>query len=125
MNKLTPWFYGWNIVAMTFLSVLGHGLGLLHIRRPIKAAVRNPRCQSIRCVLSAHRTNRHERYLGPWLGRAVGERSIRGLMTTGILVMAAGLAGISLAETIWQFYIAFMLLVSVGFALAGPSPIPR
>ena len=123
MNKLTPWFYGWNIVAMTFFIqflVMGSGYYIFGVLlKPLSETL-----DASRFVVSLALTGQivMSAMLGPWLGRAVGERSIRGLMTTGILVMAAGLAGISLAETIWQFYIAFMLLVSVGFALAGPVP---
>ena len=123
MNKLTPWFYGWNIVAMTFFIqflVMGSGYYIFGVLlKPLSETL-----DASRFVVSLALTGQivMSAVLGPWLGRAVGERSIRGLMTTGILVMAAGLAGISLAETIWQFYIALMLLVSVGFALAGPVP---
>jgi len=60
--------------------------------------------------------------LGPWLGRAVGERSIKVLMTAGFALLSLGLMAISLAETVWAFYLAFTLLISTGFALAGPIP---
>ena len=123
MNKLTPWFYGWNIVAMTFFIqflVMGSGYYIFGVLlKPLSETL-----DASRFIVSLALTGQivMSAVLGPWLGRAVGERSVRGLMTTGILVMAVGLAGVSLAVTIWQFYIAFMLLVSVGFALAGPVP---
>ena len=123
MNKLTPWFYGWNIVAMTFFIqflVMGSGYYIFGVLlKPLSETL-----DASRFIVSLALTGQivMSALLGPWLGRAVGERSVRGLMTAGILVMAVGLAGVSLAATIWQFYIAFMLLVSVGFALAGPVP---
>lgn len=123
MNRLTPWFYGWNIVAMTFFIqflVMGSGYYIFGVLlKPLSETL-----DASRFVVSLALTGQiiMSALLGPWLGRAVGERSIRGLMTTGVLVLAAGLTGVSFAETIWQFYVAFMLLVSVGFALAGPVP---
>ncbi len=123
MNKLSPWFYGWNIVAMTFFLqflVMGSGYYIFGVLlKPLSETL-----DASRFVVSLALTGQiiMSAVLGPWLGRAVGERSIRGLMTTGILVMAAGLAGISLAETIWQFYIAFMLLGIGGFCACRSRP---
>ena len=123
MNRLTPWFYGWNIVAMTFFIqflVMGSGYYIFGVLlKPLSETL-----DASRFVVSLALTGQiiMSALLGPWLGRAVGERSIRGFMTTGILILAAGLTGVSFSETIWQFYVAFMLLVSVGFALAGPVP---
>ena len=60
--------------------------------------------------------------LGPWLGNAVAKYPIRPLMTVGIVLLAVGLVAVSQSTQLWHFYLAFALLTSVGFTLAGPLP---
>ena len=60
--------------------------------------------------------------LGPWLGNAVAKYPIRPLMSAGIVLISLGLLAVSQATKLWQFYLSFALIASVGFALAGPLP---
>ena len=56
--------------------------------------------------------------MGPWLGSAVAKYPIRPLMSAGVILIGLGLLAVSQATKLWQFYISFALLASVGFALA-------
>ena len=123
MKNEHPWFYGWTIVALTFaiqFLVMGSGYYIFGVLlKPLSEAL-----ETSRFVISLALTGQivMSAVLGPWLGRAVGERSIKVLMTAGFALLSLGLMAISLAETVWAFYLAFTLLISTGFALAGPIP---
>ena len=123
MKNAHPWFYGWTIVALTFaiqFLVMGSGYYIFGVLlKPLSDAL-----ETSRFVISLALTGQivMSAVLGPWLGRAVGERSIKVLMTAGFALLSLGLMAISLAETVWAFYLAFTLLISTGFALAGPIP---
>ena len=122
MNR-PPFFYGWVIVVMTFLVqflVMGSGFYIFGVLlKPLTEALGTDRFLvsigiSLQMVTSAA--------IGPWLGGAIGRYDIRLLLTAGVLLMAIGLAGVSFATALWHFYLAFSLVLSAGFALAGPVP---
>tara|TARA_B100002051_G_scaffold250623_1_gene262181 strand:- start:341 stop:1585 length:1245 start_codon:yes stop_codon:yes gene_type:complete len=116
-------FYGWVIVALTFvIQFLAMGstfyvFGVL--LKPLTEALEADRFLvslglSSQMVVGA--------LLGPWLGNAVAKYPIRPLMTVGIVLLAVGLVAVSQSTQLWHFYLAFALLTSVGFTLAGPLP---
>lgn len=59
---------------------------------------------------------------GPIIGRALAERSIRGLLLTGCVLMSLGFWLLSWATELWHIYVAFGLVVSVGQCLVGSLP---
>ena len=116
-------FYGWVIVASTFLiqlMVMGSAFYIFSVLlKPLAAAL-----EADRFLISLGLTSQVVvgSIIGPWLGRAVGRYSIRLLMSTGILLLASGLLIVSRATELWHFYVGFTLAVSTGLALAGPIP---
>jgi predicted MFS family arabinose efflux permease len=56
---------------------------------------------------------------GPFIGREVDRRSIRGLMILGAAFLAAGFLGLSRATSVWHLYLCFGVLISLGMALLG------
>ena len=116
-------FYGWTIVGLTFvIQFLAMGstfyiFGVL--LKPLTEALDADRFLvslglSSQMVVGA--------LMGPWLGGAVAKYPIRPLMSAGVILIGLGLLAVSQATKLWQFYISFALLASVGFALAGPLP---
>jgi len=59
---------------------------------------------------------------GPIIGRALAERSLRGLLFTGCMLMSLGFWLLSWASELWHIYIAFGLIVSTGQTLLGSLP---
>lgn len=122
-TRTTPLFYGWAIVAHTFVIqflVMGstfYAFGVL--LKPLSEALEADRFLvslglSAQMVVGA--------LLGPWLGHAVARFPIRPLMGAGIVLLSLGLFLVSRATELWHFYVGFALIASLGFALSGPLP---
>jgi MFS family permease len=58
--------------------------------------------------------------LGPFLGRALDRRSIRGILCAGVLLMALGFALITVAPQLWLAGLLFAAVVGCGAMAAGP-----
>lgn len=122
-DKGDKFFYGWAIVAFTFVIqflVMGSTFYIFGVMlKPLTEALEADRFLvslglSALMVVGA--------LLGPWLGSAVTRRSIRHLMGTGIVLLGLGLFIVSQATKLWHFYIGFALIASIGFTLTGPLP---
>jgi len=116
-------FYGWAIVAYTFVIqflVMGSTFYIFGVLlKPLSEALDADRFLislglSAQMVVGA--------LIGPWLGGAVAKYSIRHLMRAGIVLLGLGLLTVSQATELWHFYTGFALITSTGFALAGPLP---
>ena len=60
--------------------------------------------------------------LSPAIGRALAERSLRGLLLGGCALMSVGFWLLSWSTSLWHIYIAFGLVVSTGMTLLGALP---
>jgi len=60
--------------------------------------------------------------LGPAVGAAVAERSVRVLMLGGAAVLSAGFVLLSQATQLWHLYVAYGAVVATGMAMTGPLP---
>jgi len=60
--------------------------------------------------------------LSPAIGRALAQRSLRGLLLTGCALMSLGFWLLSWATSLWHLYVAFGLLVSTGMVMIGTLP---
>lgn len=60
--------------------------------------------------------------LSPAIGRALAERSLRGLLLVGCVLMSSGFWLLSWSSELWHVYIAFGLVVSTGMTLLGALP---
>jgi MFS family permease len=116
-------FYGWIIVGLTFFTqfvVLGtvfYSYGILF--KPITQDLGTSRLGvglALPVVMSV------AGLIGPFVGREVDRRSIRGLMLIGVVALSAGFLCLARVQNLWQFYLAFGGLVAVGMALLGGLP---
>ena len=119
----TPYFAGWNIVAMTFaVQFVSVGVGYytfgvflkpltdeLEVSRTLIAVT-----ASFQMVLMA--------LLGPWVGRLLADGSVRNYMLFGVGLMVVGLIVTSQATALWQLYLGFGLILSPGLVLTGVLP---
>jgi MFS family permease len=58
--------------------------------------------------------------LGIFAGRLLARFSIRNVMVGGLVLLAAGFFALSLVSSIWQFYLAYSLIVALGSAIVAP-----
>lgn len=118
-----PSFYGWRIVGVTFfaqfiaMGTFFYTFGVF--LKPLTEAFQTERfyvaiALSLQQVVVA--------ILGPWVGRRIAEHSIRALMLWGTVLLTAGGLVLSQAQSIWQLYLGYSLIVGTGVALAGPLP---
>ncbi len=114
-------FYGWRIVAVSAASQ-GLAVGTTFFTygvfvKPLAAEFDAPR---LVIVLGLTLLMLVQGIVSPFLGRAMDEWSVRGVMTLGALLCAAGFLGLSLATSLWQIGLLFGSLIAVGSHMFGP-----
>ena len=113
-------FYGWVIVAVTFLTqfvAVGttfYSFGIL--QKPLTEDLGGSRlavgaAMPLLMIVVG--------LAGPFIGRAVDRGSIRAVMLLGVGALSAGFLALSRVEELWQFYLVFGLVISLGMALVG------
>ncbi len=119
----TASFYGFRIVGLTFfaqflsMGTFFYTFGVF--LKPLTEALGTQRfyvaiALSLQQVVVAT--------LGPWVGKRIATHSIRTLMLWGTLLLSTGALVISQAESIWQVYLGYSLIVGAGISMAGPLP---
>ena len=113
-------FYGWVIVAVTFLTqfvAVGstfYSFGVL--QKPFAEDLGGSRmavgaAMPLMMIVVG--------LAGPFIGRAIHRGSIRAVMLLGVGALSAGFLALSRVEELWQFYLVFGLVISLGMALVG------
>jgi len=119
----TRFTQGWLIVGFTamaqFFSVgIGYYTFGVYLK-PLTEALDENRfwislCLSLQTMLMA--------FLSPWVGRFVSNYSIRGAMSFGVCMMSLGLVICSQVTSLWQLYLGFGIVLSVGVVFLGNIP---
>ena len=116
-----PLFYGWWIVAIAFLvNFISIGIGVYAFGVFIPAMSEDPDLNwSKTAIAGAFTVNLFVAALlapliGPLLDKKHGPRVVLAL---GALLAGAGLMALSRADALWQFYLFFGLLGSLGFII--------
>ncbi len=114
-------FYGWRIVGVAAASQ-GLAVGTTFYAygvfvKPLAAEFAVPR---LVVVLGLTGLMLIQGIVSPFLGRAMDEWSVRGVMVMGALVCAAGFLGLSYATALWQIGLLFGSLIAVGSHMFGP-----
>ncbi len=119
-----PWaFYGWVIVAVTFVTlVLGY-------------TIRNTFSVFYPAIVEEFGWGRGNTalmfsiallvygFVAPWAGRLVDRFSPRLVLPVGACIAGVGIALCSLAATPWQFYLFYGVVAAAGLSLMGWTPI--
>lgn len=112
-------FYGWWIVAATFVIgflVAGGTVNALGVLvKPIAESLDVGRAElgavvTVKLLVNA--------LLSPWVGALLATRSIRGIMLVGAVAMGLGLATASLAQSLWPVYLGLGVLAGVASTAA-------
>lgn len=114
-------FYGWRIVVVAGLAMaLSNGMvsysyGLLVL--PVGNEFGASRMEMMWGLTASSLTTV---LISPLVGSLMDRRSARGLWLTGAAGLALGMVLIAAARSVWQFVLAFGLLMAIGAALLGP-----
>ncbi len=114
------YFYGWNIVATSFLARLAYAehftsiLGLFI--KPLQREFGWGR-SSIAGIQTTARVI--EAAIAPVVGPLVDRYGPRLLMPVGALIVGAAMLGVTRITTLWQFYMLRGVIVAFGFMLMG------
>ncbi len=119
-GKKPRYFYGWNIVAATFLSQLSyaqHFTSLLgFFFKPLQQEFGWSR-SAIAAVQSIARVV--EAVIAPVIGPIIDRHGPRVLMPIGAIIVGLAMLGATQVNTLWQFYLLRGIIVAVGFTLMG------
>ncbi|MYD35723.1 MAG: MFS transporter [Dehalococcoidia bacterium] len=119
-RKRSRYFYGWNIVAASFMAHLAYAeqfsstLGLFF--NPLTREFGWTRTQ-ISIVQTISRVV--EAGTAPLAGPLVDRFGARTLLPVGALVAGTALVGVTFVESLWQFYIVRGFVAAIGFTLMG------
>ena len=112
-------FYGWYIVAAGFFTQLMLGMLMFHSFGTYVTLMQADFGWSRTTFSIAFAMQRAESgILGPIQGWAIDTYGPRRIMMVGMVLFAAGFMMLSQIETIWAFYIAFML-IAIGASLSS------
>lgn len=113
-------FYGWVIVAVAFVTqfvVIGtvfYSYGVL-----FKPLVEDLGVSRLAVASALPLAFIVVGLAAPFVGRAIDRGAVRGVMLLGAISLSGGFFALSRASNLWQFYVAFGLLIALGLALVG------
>ena len=119
-RKQGRYFYGWNIVAASFMAHLAYAeqfsstLGLFF--KPFQSEFGWSRTQ-IATVQTISRVV--EAGTAPLIGPLVDRFGTRTLLPTGALIAGVALVAVTYVDFLWQFYLVRGIIAAVGFTLMG------
>ncbi|MFC2005376.1 MFS transporter [Chloroflexota bacterium] len=114
------YFYGWNIVAASFLAHLAYAehhsslLGLFF--RPLQREFGWSR-SALAAVQAIARAT--EALAAPFVGPMIDRYGPRVLMPVGAIIIGFAMLGVTQINALWQFYLLRGLVVAIGFTLMG------
>ena len=112
-------FYGWWIVAVTFVVgflVAGGTVNALGVLvKPIAESLNVGRAELGAVITVKLAVNA---LLSPWVGALLARRSIRGIMLVGAVAMGLGLATAAFAQSLWPIYLGLGVLAGVASTAA-------
>lgn len=113
-------FYGWRIVAVTFLTLfVSVGFGFYSFGPFFKALAQEFGGSRMGVGVGLSIFFLTNGLVAPYLGRAVARGNIRRLMTVGILLLTAGFALVSQVQSLLQFYFVLGTMMALGSACIG------
>jgi MFS family permease len=116
-------FYGWRIVAVTFLThFISVGFIFYSYGVFFKALAAEFGGSRLGVALGLTIMNVIASAIAPFLGRALDRGSVRVIMCAGALLMAAGFFALMRIDALWQFYLLLGSLLAVGSSMMGGLP---
>ncbi|MBM2824820.1 MAG: hypothetical protein HW402_484 [Dehalococcoidales bacterium] len=114
------YFYGWNIVAATFLANLSYVEHLSSVLGLFVKPLQHEFGWS-RSALAAVQTIARlvEALVAPLVGPVIDRYGPRVLMPIGAIIVGVAMLGVTQISAIWQFYLLRGIIVALGFTFMG------
>ena len=120
MRIQTPWFYGWNIVAIAIAyQAITYGIAIYGFTFWVPFWEAEFGAGRGRIMLIFMSIQIGMAVFAAFAGRAADRMPIRWLVLTGGLFYAAGLALTAYAQALWQIGLIFSVTIVMGLLLAG------
>ena len=115
------WFYGWNVIAVAlFFQGVTSGAALGSFTLFVLPWMNEFGGSRGEILMVSFATTIGMAAVTPFVGRLLDTRSIRVLVCVGVLLFGAGFALLGLTTELWQVFVVYGGIVSVGLSLAGP-----
>lgn len=117
----TPWFYGWNVIAVAVFcvaTVIGsYSYSFTFFVVAWMEEFSSSRTETMLALTAAQIC---AGFLLPLAGRAMDRYSVRWLACLGLLFLASGFVAISFASSVLAIIVGYAVFFSVAEAFAGP-----
>ncbi|MBW1804276.1 MAG: MFS transporter [Deltaproteobacteria bacterium] len=114
------YFYGWNIVAASFLAGLSYSEHFSSILGLFIRPLQNEFGWSRSAIAGVQSVGRViEALFAPIIGPLIDRYGPRVLMPAGAFIVGLAMLGMTQISTIWQFYLLRGVIVGAGFTLMG------
>ena len=114
---------GWIMVGFTaVLQFFSFGLGYYTFGVYLKPLVDSLQADRFAVSLTLSIQMTLMALIGPQIGKLLAEKSLRLLLSTGVLCMSVGLVICSYATNLWFLYIGFGIFVAIGMVLTSSLP---
>ena len=115
-RHILPWFYGWNVIGAAMLfQALTVGIVIYSLPPWMEEfAASRAEIMTANMIVVLGIT-----LLSPFVGRAMDSQSIRAIVTLGLVILAAGLAALSFANSFWLLVIGFGVVGALAMAFAS------
>lgn len=119
-GKKPRYFYGWNIVAASFLSQLAYANHFSSLLGFFVKPLQNEFGWSRTAISAVQSIARGiEALAAPFIGPLIDRYGPRVLMPIGATIVGLGMLGATQVNTIWQFYLLRGAVVAIGFTVMG------
>lgn len=117
----TPWYYGWNVLAVSMLfQAVSFGIGVYSFTFWVEPLVAEFGVGRGRVLLVFVTLQLALGLASPIAGRLLDRFDLRWLIILGTACLASSLALSSVASSLWQVQLLFSTLMVAGMLLAGP-----
>lgn len=119
----TPWYHGWNVLAVCLLfQALSFGGPLFCFTFFVRPWTETFGVSPAEIIIGATAMQIAMGFSAPVIGRGMDRLSIRMLVSLGAGCLGLGLVLLSVATAAWQIVAIYATLIAAGLVLCGPLP---
>lgn len=119
----TPWYHGWNVVAVCLLfQAMSFGGPLFCFTFFVRPWAESFQVANSVIMIASTAVSLAMGLIAPFAGRAIDRLSIRFIVALGAVMIGLGLLLLSVATAAWQVIAIYATLIATGLVICGPLP---